>query len=114
MPVKKRGFQLGAWAFLIGVIIAVLVGIIPNIVIGTALATTLVVIGLIVGLFNIADKEVTPFLLSAVSLVIVGSFGSIALSVIPQVAAILNALLMLFVPATVIVALKEVFSIARA
>jgi len=112
MP-KKPAFQIGAWAFLIGVLVAVIVGAVPGIVLSGALAITLVVIGLIIGLLNVADKEVTPFLLAAVSLVIVSTFGSAALAVIPTVSNILGALLMLFVPATVIVALKEVFSIAR-
>ena len=94
------------------VILAALVGAFSGgLTQGTAI--TLVVLGLLVGLFNINDKETTPFLFAAVSLVIVSAFGSQALAVVPVLSRILDALMILFVPATIIVALKAVFGIAR-
>lgn len=116
MPKKSGGNLLGAWAFLIGVILAVVFGFFDM----TSMAWlpwVIVVIGLIIGLLNIADSEVQPFLMAGVVLVLVSAFGG---SVFQGLASgtflvkILGNLLMLFVPATIIVALKSVFSIARA
>ncbi len=111
MPAKNKGNLIGAWAFLIGVILAVIIGLLgvtSNIILGI-----LVILGLVVGLMNVGAKDVNTFLLAAVVLVIVSYMGSEALEVITWVKNILSSLLIMFVPATVIVALKSVFSIAR-
>ena len=115
MPKKKQG-SMGAWAFLIGVILAVIFAFVT--VAGVWLTWLLVLVGIIVGLLNIADVEVQPFLLAGVVLVIVSSFGGgvftgLAIGNIPFFTNTLNNLLVLFVPATIIVALKSVFSLAR-
>lgn len=102
--------MIGKWAFLVGVILAVVFGIIGM---NYWVAIALLVIGLIVGLLNVSGRESTPFLMSGVVLVIVAYFGQNALSTITVVSDILAALLAIFVPATVIVAIKNVFSIAR-
>ena len=112
---KTRGVDIvGKWAFLIGVILAVVLGLFfdPTLLGGWAMIS-LVVIGLIVGLLNIADKEVAPFLMSGVVLIIASALGGSIMSDVPYVGAVLDALLAVFVPATVIVAIKNVFSLAR-
>jgi hypothetical protein len=109
--VKKGGNQLGSWAFLVGLIIAVVVGLFGQL--GSAWLIALVVIGLLVGLLNIADRETTPFLMSGVVLIIASAFGGDALSRVPYAGAIFDALLVLFVPATIVVAIKNVFALAR-
>lgn len=108
---KSKGNFIGSWAFLIGVILAVILGFIGSV--SGAMLTTLVVIGLIVGLLNIADEEAGPFLMSGAVLIIASSFGGDALQTITSVDNILSALLAIFVPATIIVAIKNVFSLAR-
>ncbi|MCX6742361.1 MAG: hypothetical protein NTX24_04295 [Candidatus Pacearchaeota archaeon] len=110
----KAGNMIGAWAFLIGVILAIIFAFFGA---GIWLSWLFLVIGLVVGLLNIADAETQPFLIAGVILVIVGSFGgnvftSAALGV-SFVSQFLNNLLMLFVPATIVVALKSVFSMAK-
>ena len=102
---------IGAIAFLLGVILAVIFGAAGEI--SPLVTYILVVLGLLVGLLNITDKEATTFLMSAVALVIVSSLSADALNVIPLVSRMFNALLVLFVPATVIVALKAVFTAAK-
>ena len=109
---KTRGVDLvGKWAFLIGVILAVVLGLFDPVMGNWAIV--LVVIGLIVGLLNVTDKEVTPFLMSGAVLIIASALGGSLMSDMPFVGAILDALLAVFVPATVIVAIKNVFSLAR-
>ena len=82
----------------------------------------LVVLGLVIGYLYSSDKvsDSTTFLLASISLVIVGGQGNSTLVFIasfnPVLAAlneIVRALLVLFIPATVIVALKLVFSMAK-
>lgn len=102
---------LGRWAFLIGVILAVVLGALGP-VSGTW-AMILVVIGIIVGLLNIGDREVTPFLMSGVVLIIASALGGNLMGNLPYIGSILDALLVIFVPATVIVAVKNVFSLAK-
>ena len=106
-----KGSKLGSWAFLIGLIIAVIIGLVPST--GTTLPMILVILGIIVGLLNVADKEVTPFLMSGAVLIIATALGQNAVSAVPYVGPVVNALLILFVPATIIVAVKNVFNIAK-
>ena len=107
---KSMGDLVGSWAYLVGLILAVLFGLMG---LNATVSIVLVVAGLLVGLLNVGDKEVSPFLMSGAVLIIAASLGKAELAVIPQVADILGALLLVFVPATVIVAVKNVFSLAK-
>ena len=115
----KRGRQnnlIGAWAFLIGVVLAIVIGLFSTYIGGSAYKTILsilVVLGVIVGLLNVGTKDASKFLWASVALVIVSFMGQTVLSIIPQIGTILNSLLVLVVPATVIVALKSVFEIGK-
>jgi len=112
MAKKTTGTDvLGKWAFLIGLVLAVIIGLFSTVE-GTY-AIVLVVIGLIVGLLNVADEEVMPFLMSGAVLIIASAFGGELLSSVKYVGSVFDALLAVFVPATVIVAIKNVFSLAR-
>jgi len=123
MAIRSRENLVGAWAFLMGVILAVLIGILTSLTrikTNPLLLSILAVLGIIVGYF-VAEKDVRTFLIASVSLVLV-SFAGIqglvlsaaisGISIGEMVSSILGALLVLFVPATIIVALKTVFSLA--
>jgi uncharacterized membrane protein YfcA len=113
---KAKENLIGAWAFLIGVILAIIIGLFQVQLAETAstiILALLVILGFIVGFLNVGDKDVSTFLLAALALVIVSYMGASALEIIPQLVSILNALLVMFIPATVIVSLKLVFSIAK-
>ena len=71
------------------------------------------VLGLIIGFLNIADAESQPFLMAGVVLVIVGSLGASAFSDLAYIPALLKNILALFVPATIVVAIKSVFAMAH-
>ena len=81
--------------------------------IGGTWTIVLIVIGLLVGLLNVADKETAPFLMSGVVLIIASALGKSGVSDIQILADVLDALLIIFIPATVIVAIKNVFNLAR-
>ncbi|MBI2045139.1 hypothetical protein HYT23_03710 [Candidatus Pacearchaeota archaeon] len=108
---KKKGNLLGSWAFLIGVILAVVLGIAG--IMNATWIYILVVLGLIVGLLNVADAEARPFLLSGIALLLASALGQEVTSRIRVLNSILDALLAIFVPATIIVAIKNVFSLAK-
>ena len=120
--VKSKENLLGAYAFLVGVVLAVIFGLF-NVALertGGLFYSALVVIGLIVGFMNVGDKNSSTFLLASLSLVIVGALGMeplkyIALDnyVVTSLRNVLGSLLVLFVPATIIVALKTVFAMAK-
>lgn len=106
--------MLGAWAFLIGVILAVIVGLFSTQLVGQDwILIVLVLAGLIIGFLNVSGKEVKDFLLIGTALVIVGRFGGDALFNVSYIGPILSALVILFAPATIIVALKAAFALAK-
>lgn len=110
---KKSGNFIGRWAFLIGFVLAIIFGLGFAGGLGDTGLYILVIMGIIVGLFNIADEEVSPFLLSGAVLIIASALGGSVLGSIQWLSGVLNALLAIFVPATIIVAIKNVFSLAR-
>lgn len=123
----SRENRIGAWAFLFGVVLAVAIGLsttllpIPALIIySKQVYAALVLIGIFVGFMNVAGRDSQTFLIAGAVLVIVSKFGmeSVSGSLIGiglggAVSSVFGALLTLFTPATIIVALKTVFSIAR-
>ena len=119
---KSRENLIGAWAVLSGVLIAVVLGIFQNQVLvayNEWIYLLLAFLGVVIGVVSVStndSKEAVIFLLATISLVIVSSEGQQRLVLVGEVGflmvTILNALLTMFVPATIVVALKTVFSIA--
>ena len=121
MSIRSQENLIGAWAFLGGVVLAVAFGMFSSDSIHPVILSILGILGVIVG-FSVAEKDVQTFLLASVSLVIV-SYSGISglvfnaaiggLGIGKYVFTILGALISLFVPATIVVALKTVFSLAK-
>ena len=114
--------KIGAWSFIIGVVIAIVVGLVGN-SIGMPITSTSVVLvlgllGIIVGVLNVTDREVGLFLIATIAfltaataldkvLAAVPAFGNLLVPVIQCVA--------LFVaPGAAIIAIKALFDISRA
>lgn len=128
MVLRSKENVLGAWSFLIGVILAVVIGIATVLLPFSALTKfssiiygILILLGIIIGFWNVpVGRESQTFLIASAVLVIVSKFGmeSISGSLIgigldDMVRSVFGALLVLFVPATIIAALKTVFSVAN-
>jgi len=121
--VRSKENLLGAYAFLIGVVIAIILGMLSNNSLEQASSffyTVLVVIGIFVGFMNVGDKNSQTFLLASLTLVIVGALATGPLMFIARANVVVNtlrniliSLMVLFVPATIIVALKTVFAISK-
>jgi len=107
---KANKKTFGSWAFLIGFVLALIFGVIG---VAQVIAWVLVALGLVVGFLNIADDETHQFLMSGAVLVIVSYMGSQAMAIMPIFANVLMAMMLLFIPATVIVAIKSVFALAK-
>jgi hypothetical protein len=121
MAIRSRENLFGAWAFLAGIILAVVVGLFAGANINPLILGILALLGLVVGYF-VSEKDVHTFLIASVSLVIVSFAGIqglvlsaaiVGIDIGQIIASVLGALLVLFVPATIIVALKTVFAIAQ-
>lgn len=129
MVIKSKENSFGAWAFLIGVILAVIIGLSTSSFLSIyaiqayspQIYAILVILGLFVGFFiKVSGKDAQTFLITGTILVVVSKFGMesvtgslIGIGVGDTVSSTFAALLALFVPATIIVALKTVFSIAK-
>jgi hypothetical protein len=123
MAIRSRESLIGAWAFLIGVVLAVVVGILSiSVQANTSpiILSALAALGVVVAYF-VSEKDIQTFLIASVSIVVVSFAGmqGIVLDAAIRgvgigkvVSSILGALLIMFVPAAVIVALKTVFSLA--
>ena len=114
--IEMKSHVLGSWSFLVGLILAILLGLGFTGMYQTEVLWAVFLLGIVVGLLNITAKEVTPFLVSGAVLVLVSSLGvqvGVFDAVAPIVANILRGILTLFVPATIIVALRSVFVLAR-
>ena len=106
--------KLGAWIFVLGFLIAVILGFM-NKPLSSSTLTVLVMFGLIVGLLNITENEVKGFLLASIALLLVGSAAN--LSVIPFLGqglqSALNNVVLFIAPATLVVAIKQIFLLAK-
>ena len=125
--IRSRENTIGAWAFLIGVILAILIGLSAKMIsipaltkYSTQMYVVLLLLGIIVGYMNANGKDTQTFLIAGTVLIIASKFGMDAVTgsligfpVAETVKTVFSALLTLFVPATIIVALKTVFSIAK-
>lgn len=120
MVIRARENLVGAWAFLSGVVLAIAVGILAGSQISPIALGVLAFLGIIVGFF-VAEKDVQTFLLASVSLVIVSYAGVsglilnaavLGIGIGKYLSGVLGTLLALFVPATIVVAVKTVFSLA--
>lgn len=127
MALKSKENSVGAWAFLVGVVLAIIIGLSTTLISIPALTTyskqiyaILVILGIVVGFLNVTGRDSQTFLISGTVLVIVSRFGMdsvqgslIGIGVGDAASSVFGALLALFAPATIIVALKTVFSIAK-
>jgi len=124
----SRENSIGAWAFLIAVILAVMVGVSTRLIPIPALTKyssfiyfILVILGIVVGAsINTSNKDSQTFLMTGAIIVLVSRFGmeSVTSSLIgigagDTASSVFASLQALFVPATVVVALKTVFGIAK-
>lgn len=117
---KSRENLLSAWALLVGVIMAIILAIFQITLSPRPdwIYILLAILGIIIGVASTTTDTAnsTTFLLATTCLVIVSSMGYSTVSLTEELrkimGTILNALLTMFIPATIIVAVKTVFTAA--
>jgi hypothetical protein len=115
--------KIGHYSFIAGVILAVVLGIFSTQLTGTTaepwLASLLVILGLVVGFINVTGKATKEFMMVAVVLILAVYAGdaSKTLSAVqivgPYLAGIFTQILAFVVPATIVVALKDIWSLGK-
>ena len=107
---------VGSWAYIVGLVVAALLGFGLSGAYQNIFLWIIFVLGVAVGLLNVKIEEVNGFLAAGTALVVVSFFGlagGVFTLVAPAIANMLMGVLTMFVPATIIVALRAVFVHAR-
>jgi hypothetical protein len=116
---EKGGFKLGAWAFIIGLVLAIIIAVWSGL---NKTATPpwavilLAVLGIIVGLLNITGAEVQKFLVAAIAFLLsFSSLGTVLKALVnwTGVDTFFYLLAVFIAPAAAIVAIKALFAIAK-
>src|SRR4030042_1657247 len=123
-PQRSITVVLGAIAFFVGMLLAIIAGGVSRD--NGTIVLILVILGIIVGLFNITSREMIPFLVAAIALVVVGTavgwggnYGLFAPlnDVIDGLGRVLNGMVayiaVFMTPAAIITAIRVVWSLAQ-
>lgn len=129
MVLRSKENSVGAWLFFVGVVLAVVVGFstpsflsLDSIVrYSKQIYAILVIIGIAVGaILKMEEKDSKTFMTAGAVLVIVSKFGMesvtgslIGIGIGDTVISTFSALLALFVPTTIVVAVRTVFGLSR-
>ncbi len=105
--------SIGPWAFILGLVLAILAGFVtmPD----STIVLVLAVLGIIVGVLNVTDKEVVPFLVSALTFMLAASSLTVVFDAvgIGQLDNVLSYIGVFVAPASAIVALKALYGITK-
>ena len=97
--------KVGSWSFIIGLVIAIVIG-----AIGGKATNLLLLLGLIVGLINITGKEIVPFLVATIGLIVAGSVaGTVGLPI--WLVNILDNIVIFVVPGAIVSAIKAIYAV---
>jgi hypothetical protein len=97
----------GSFAFALGFLVALFLGILGAL--SSALVWFLIGIGVLIGVVNWLWNDPKPFLMASFAIVVVGQFGPRGLIDANTMLAILDRLVIVFLPVVLINALKLVF-----
>lgn len=103
--------KLGNWAFIIGFIIAILAGLLMK-SLNLWVVSLLVILGLVVGFLNVTQKEATAFLVASIALLAAGTADLGLFQDYINLSQALKAIGIFVAPAAIIVAIKQVYSLA--
>lgn len=103
-----RGEKVGSWSFLIGVLVAGVFAFIGPLTDGAVYI--LISLGILLGILNLINEETERFLTAGAVIVIVSALGQAVVSDTQIFGRVLSAIAMLFIPLTIFIALKHVFS----
>ena len=103
---------IGAWSFIIGLIVALLMGIFSSTQIPNSTTTiVLLVLGLIVGLLNINDKEIMPFLIAGIAFMLAATISTVV--PFPWIPRVMANIAVFILPAVVVGSFKAIYILAK-
>ena len=117
MAKKSIWGKVGAWAFILGLVVSIVIAIFSSATTPAWAVIVLAILGVIVGLLNISDAEVNKFLVASIAFLL--SFQ--ALAAITQAVALgwdsigvfFNLVSVFIAPAAAIVAIKSLYSLSK-
>ena len=105
--------KFGTFSFLAGILIAIIFGIIPSLTNLAWVAIVLMILGVLVGLLNVEDKNISLFLLAAISLVAM----STSLNAMPIIGDMIRSIIINLVqfvgPAALIVSIVAIVRVSN-
>jgi len=105
--------KIGAYAFLVGILISVIFGLIYQMAHPVWLSTVLIILGLIVGLLNIEDKNISLFLIASITFIATSN----SINAIPVIGDVLRGILVNLVyfvaPAALIVSIVAIIRVSN-
>lgn len=108
--------KLGNWAFIIGFIVAILAGLLMTsspLIDNIWIVSLLVILGLVAGFLNVTQKEATAFLVASIALLAAGTANlGVFNNNYLNLNQVLQAIGIFVAPAAIIVAVKQVYSLA--
>jgi hypothetical protein len=117
MAESKMWAKVGAWAYVIGIVIAVLVAVFAQL--ETWSIVVLAVLGIIVGLLNITGKEVKLFLIASIAFVVATSQLGIVFNAVPYffgrdgLVRLAQAIVIFTAAGALVVAFKALYHVAK-
>jgi len=113
----KGSFKLGAWAFIIGLILAIIVAIVSSTVVPQWAVIVLAILGIIVGLLNVTAGEAHKFLIAAIAFLLsFKSLGDVLTTLAlgwGGVGTFFSLLSIFMAPAAAVVAIKALFALSK-
>jgi hypothetical protein len=110
---RKRGALIGAWAYLVGIVIAALAAVFVQQGMDLLTYLVLAVLGIVVGMLNITDDEVLLFLVATIALVISANSVRGVLEASTMIATFLNNVIIFTAASAFIVSIKALFRLAK-
>lgn len=105
--------KIGAYAFIVGLILALIAAFVTPDSINNNVLWFLGIIGLVIGFLNVADKEISLYLISSITwLLIYLSFNTI-LGSIYFLTSFMNYIVIFVAPGAAIVSLKALYNISK-
>jgi len=115
MAKKKKSImnKIGVLAFLVGFAIALVVAAISPLALTDSWIMVLAVLGLIVGLLNIADHEVTTYLIASVSFIIAAWAFMASIDGWNFLETFMHAIIVFTAPGALVVSFKALYAVAK-
>lgn len=117
---KDNMESLGAWAFIIGLVLALVLAITPTLLSSGWTVLVLGIVGIIVGLLNIGDKELMLYLIANIAFISAATGFSSVLATLPIgnvgvsfLTGFVHNILLFVAPGAAVVALKALYEISK-